>query len=56
LDENNYENLFLRDFGFFLVSAYITTFQDSLLEHMTGMWVLQGTIAGKETTHDIVTE
>jgi len=28
-------------------------FQDFLLDHMTGQWVLQGTIAGKETTHDI---
>jgi hypothetical protein len=27
--------------------------QDSLLDHMTGQWVLQGTIAGKETTHDV---
>ena len=33
-----------------------TSFQDSLLEHMVGRWVLQGTIAGKETTHDIVAE
>ena len=30
--------------------------QDSLLGHMTGKWILQGTIEGKETTHDIVTE
>jgi hypothetical protein len=30
-----------------------TAFQDSLLEHMVGTWVLRGTIAGKETTHDI---
>jgi hypothetical protein len=38
------------------VSAQQTTFQDPLLEHMVGTWVLQGTIAGKETTHDIITE
>jgi len=25
----------------------------ALLEHITGDWVLQGTIAGQETTHDI---
>jgi hypothetical protein len=25
----------------------------SLLEHMVGHWVLQGTIAGKATTHDV---
>jgi len=30
-----------------------TAFQDSLLEHFAGDWILQGTIAGKETTHDI---
>ncbi len=38
------------------VPAQQTTFQDSLLDHMTGKWVLQGTIAGQETTHDIATE
>jgi hypothetical protein len=38
----------------FSVSAQQTTFQDSLLDHMTGTWVLQGTIEGKETTHDVV--
>jgi hypothetical protein len=38
------------------VSAQQTTFQDSLLDHLIGKWVLQGTIAGKETTHDIVAE
>jgi hypothetical protein len=38
------------------VSVQQTTFQDSLLEHMVGKWILQGTIAGKETTHDIVAE
>jgi hypothetical protein len=30
--------------------------QDTLLGHMTGKWLLKGTIDGKETTHDIVTE
>ena len=39
-----------------VVLSQQTTFQDSLLEHMVGKWVLQGTIAGKETTHDIVAE
>lgn len=29
---------------------------DQLLDRMTGNWVLQGTIAGKETTHDISAE
>ena len=27
--------------------------QDTLLDHMTGRWVLQGSVAGKETTHDV---
>ncbi|MFY9745471.1 MAG: hypothetical protein WA891_06295 [Acidobacteriaceae bacterium] len=26
---------------------------DPLLDHMTGHWILQGTIAGREVTHDI---
>ena len=30
------------------------TFQDPLLDHLIGTWVLQGSIAGRETTHDIV--
>jgi hypothetical protein len=38
------------------VSAQQTTFQDSLLDHFIGKWVLQGTIAGKETTHDVAAE
>src|SRR5579872_4632366 len=29
------------------------TFHDPLLDHLAGNWVLQGTIAGKETTHDV---
>ena len=27
--------------------------KDALLDHMAGQWVLQGTIAGSQTTHDI---
>jgi hypothetical protein len=38
------------------VLAQQTTSQDSLLNRMVGKWVLQGTIAGKETTHDIIAE
>jgi len=30
--------------------------QDPLLERLTGSWILQGTIAGRETTHDIEAE
>ena len=39
-----------------VVLSQQTSFQDSLLEHMVGRWILQGTIAGKETTHDIIAE
>jgi hypothetical protein len=31
-------------------------FEDALLDRMTGTWVLRGTIAGKQTTHDLVCE
>jgi len=30
--------------------------QEPLLEHLTGNWILQGTIAGRETTHDVEAE
>jgi len=30
--------------------------KDPLLEHLVGNWVLRGTIARKQTTHDVVTE
>ena len=26
---------------------------DALLDHMTGTWTLQGTLAGRQTTHDV---
>ena len=29
---------------------------DPLLDRLTGTWILQGTIAGQETTHDIESE
>jgi hypothetical protein len=32
------------------------TLNDSLLDHMAGNWVLEGTIRGKETTHDVSAE
>ena len=35
------------------ISAQQTSFQDPLLERMTGNWILKGTIAGQEVTHDI---
>ncbi|MBZ5590010.1 MAG: hypothetical protein LAO05_15760 [Acidobacteriia bacterium] len=37
-------------------SAQQTSFQDPMLDHLVGTWVLQGSIAGKETAHDIVAE
>jgi hypothetical protein len=37
-------------------SAQQPTFQDLLLDHLTGTWVLRGSIEGRETTHDIVAE
>lgn len=40
----------------FSASAQQPTFQDPLLDHLIGKWILQGTIAGGETTHDIVSE
>ena len=42
----------------FLLSCYVLAqpLQDPLLDHMVGKWVLQGTIGGKTTTHDIVAE
>jgi hypothetical protein len=39
-----------------LASAQQPTLKDPLLDRLTGTWVLQGTIAGRETTHDIVSE
>ncbi|MBZ5665184.1 MAG: DUF1579 family protein [Acidobacteriia bacterium] len=40
----------------FSASAQQPTLKDSLLDQLTGNWVLQGTIAGRETTHDIESE
>jgi hypothetical protein len=36
--------------------AQLASSQDSLLNHLTGKWILQGTIAGNQTTHDIISE
>lgn len=33
--------------------AQPSSFQDSLLDRMTGEWVLAGTIDGQQTTHDV---
>jgi hypothetical protein len=40
----------------FSASAQGPTPKDPLLDHLTGSWVLQGVIAGHETTHDIESE
>ncbi|MGC2527638.1 MAG: hypothetical protein WA639_07810 [Candidatus Acidiferrum sp.] len=37
----------------FSASAQQPTHPDPLLDRMTGHWILHGTIAGRETTHDI---
>ena len=37
-------------------SADESPLQDPLLDHLVGTWVLQGSIAGKETTHDVAAE
>lgn len=37
----------------FTALAQQTSLQDSLLVHSVGKWVLQGTIAGQQTTHDV---
>jgi len=38
------------------MNTILPTFSDPLLDHLIGKWVLQGTIAGRETTHDIAVE
>ena len=37
----------------FSTSAQQPTHKDPLLDRLTGSWILQGSIAGRETTHDI---
>lgn len=32
------------------------TFNDELLDHIQGHWILRGTIAGKSTTHDVTAQ
>ena len=40
----------------FSTSAQQPTPKDLLLDRLTGSWILQGTIAGHQTTHDIESE
>ena len=39
-----------------IAAAQQPTFKDPLLDHLAGSWVLQGTMMGKQTTHDITAE
>jgi hypothetical protein len=48
--------IFLVLVAAFPASSQPTAFQDSLLDHLTGVWVMHGTIAGKPTTHDVTAE
>ena len=45
--------ILLSTIVFFNIYSQQTTFQDTLLEKMIGEWTLKGTIANKETVHDI---
>jgi hypothetical protein len=45
--------LFMTSFS---ASAQEATRKDPLLDRLTGSWILHGTIAGHETTHDIESE
>ena len=38
------------------VSGQPAAIDDSFLERLSGTWVLRGTIAGKDTTHDVIAE
>jgi hypothetical protein len=42
--------------GVSAVAAPPPSLDDSLLDRMTGVWVLRGEIAGEKTTHDVVCE
>src|ERR1039457_4152769 len=45
--------LFMASFS---ASAQAPIRKDPLLDRLTGSWILQGTIAGHQTTHDIESE
>lgn len=53
---------FLVIFGLIVVASFPASGQqtahrpDPLLDHMTGHWILQGPMAGHETTHDVDAE
>jgi hypothetical protein len=54
--KKNFTVLALLVLAAFSISAQHPTRNDPLLDHLTGSWVLQGTIAGHETTHDVEAE
>ncbi len=48
--------VFLYICSAFAISAQEKSFQDTLIDQLAGKWILSGTIAGKETVHDIDAE
>jgi hypothetical protein len=57
------EVVFMRHVLFALAAFWLATpvaisqpVTDPLLEHFSGTWVLRGTLAGKQTTHDITSQ
>jgi len=40
----------------FRAPAQQGSFQDTLLDHMTGNWIMKGDIAGKQVTHDVTVD
>ena len=49
--------LFMASLSFSVsVSAQEPTHRDPLLDRLAGSWILQGTIGGHETTHDVESE
>jgi hypothetical protein len=51
--KTNFVILALTIMASFSASAQQPTHPDPLLDRMTGHWILHGTLAGRETTHDI---
>jgi hypothetical protein len=54
--KTNIPILFLLLMSWFSASAQKPEHRDPLLDRLTGSWTLQGTIAGRQTTHDIESE
>jgi hypothetical protein len=45
--------VFFSIFASLPISAQQSSFQDELLDRLTGNWIMQGIIAGQEITHDL---